>query len=772
MYFKIVRNDIANSKVITCLTTLFVAGAAMLVTLSAVLIVHLSTSIDTLLKQAETSHFLQMHSGTIDQERLIHFAERNEQVDEFQINEFLNVDGAKINIAGNTLAQNVQDNGFTTQSEKFDFLLDLDGRVIEVEKGDIYVPVGYMRDGTAKLGDTVMIHNKPFTVAGFLRDSQMNSMLASSKRFLVSEEDYAAIKAAGTIEYLIEFRLKDLADLRSFEEAYQRADLEANGPTITWPLFKMLNALSDGLMIAVILLISVLVVVIALMCIRFTLLTKMEEDYREIGVMKAIGLRVADIQKMYLAKYGVIAALGCVLGFTFSFMVRDILLANIRLYMGDTANTALIWLFTIIGLVLVFASILIYVQFVLKQFRKLSAVQAIRFGAVQSKARHARWLKISTNKRLPINLFLGVKDVLSRKRLYATMLTVLLLATFIIIVPQNLYNTISSKKFITYMGIGNSDIRIDIPQGDQHIQHVTAVLETLERDKDITNYKVLTTKKFTTMTDDGVEESLKIELGDHTVFPVEYAQGRAPVAQDEMALSVLNAEELHKKVGDTIILIVQGEMKSLTVSGIYSDITNGGKTAKAAFLDDSTDSMWNVFYGTLSNQSEVEKKVTEYADRFHFAKVSGIEEYIYQTFGTTISAIKKVSSVALVGALLMCVLMTVLFMKMLIAKDRSPIAILKSMGFTNVDISIQYAARSVVVLMLAITVGTVLANTLGEFLTSTIIASFGAASFNFIINPLSAYVFCPLALLSVVLLATLIGTFKAGQLKIMDHIKE
>ena len=50
-------------------------------------------------------------------------------------------------------------------------------------------------------------------------------------------------------------------------------------------------------MIAVILLISLLVVAIAFMCIRFTLLTKIEEDYREIGVMKAIGLRVADIQK-------------------------------------------------------------------------------------------------------------------------------------------------------------------------------------------------------------------------------------------------------------------------------------------------------------------------------------------------------------------------------------------------------------------------------------------------------------------------------------------
>lgn len=53
------------------------------------------------------------------------------------------------------------------------------------------------------------------------------------------------------------------------------------------------------------------------------------------------------------------------------------------------------------------------------------------------------------------------------------MLAVLVLATFIIIVPQNLHNTIAAKSFITYMGgIGNSDIRIDIPQGKQNEQQV------------------------------------------------------------------------------------------------------------------------------------------------------------------------------------------------------------------------------------------------------------------------------------------------------------
>lgn len=39
---------------------------------------------------------------------------------------------------------------------------------------------------------------------------------------------------------------------------------------------------------------------IAMLCIRFTIITSMEEDYREIGVMKAIGIHNKDIQKNYI----------------------------------------------------------------------------------------------------------------------------------------------------------------------------------------------------------------------------------------------------------------------------------------------------------------------------------------------------------------------------------------------------------------------------------------------------------------------------------------
>jgi hypothetical protein len=69
-----------------------------------------------------------------------------------------------------------------------------------------------------------------------------------------------------------------MSALGVFEAAYTSAGLDANGPTLTYPLFKTMNAISDGLMIAVILLVSVLVVMIAFMCIRFTLLADIHRD--------------------------------------------------------------------------------------------------------------------------------------------------------------------------------------------------------------------------------------------------------------------------------------------------------------------------------------------------------------------------------------------------------------------------------------------------------------------------------------------------------------
>lgn len=771
MYYRLIRNDISRSKLITLTTMIFVAAAAMLVSLAVILVVNLTGAINTLMTKAETPHFMQMHTGEINPGRLAEFAERNGNVDEFQVLEFLNIDGARIILGDTTLTNSVQDNGFSIQSEKFDYLLDLDGNIIRVSDGELYVPLSYMKDNTAKVGDQAVISGKEFTVAGFLRDSQMNSSLSSSKRFLVSGKDYAEMKDLGSTEYLIEFRLKDLSALGAFEASYASAGLEANGPTITYPLFKMINAISDGMMIGVILLISLLVVAIALMCIRFTLLAKIEDDYREIGVMKAIGLRISDIKKIYLAKYAAVAAAGSILGFGLSFVFKGMLLENIRLYMGESEHSSWAVAFGIIGILVVFLAIMGYVSGVLRRFRRISPAEAIRFGTSREKAAGAKRFNLSGNRLLSTNIFLGVKDVLARKKLYATMLAVLMISAFIIIVPQNLHNTISSKGFSQYMGIGDADLRMDLQQTDRITVKAAEIAQAMSDDRDISRYVVLATKTYQAKMKDGSEERLKVELGDHSVFPVKYAEGRAPVAADEIALSVLNANELGTKVGEILTLVVEGQDKNLTVSGIYSDITNGGKTAKAVFTDHSPDVMWYVICAQLADSALIGGKVKEYADRFSYAKVSDIDDYVAQTFGSTTASVGKAAKSAIAVALVILVLVTLLFMKLLVAKDRYSISVMKAFGFTKADIQAQYVSRSSFVLIVGIVLGTLLANTIGERLAGAVISSFGASAFQFAVNPLSAYLLSPLLMIGSVLIATLIGTSGAGQIQISENIK-
>ncbi|WP_423189851.1 ABC transporter permease [Alkalibacterium sp. f15] len=772
MYYKLIKNDFQKSKAVTLTTVFFVAAAAMLVSLAMILVINLTGAIDSMMTKAETPHFMQMHAGEVDMDRLNVFAEESEFVEEFQVLEFLNLEGARIVLADSSLAQSLQDNGVSRQSEKFDYLLGLDDEILTAEDGELFVPINYMRDGLAVVGDSALISGKEFTVAGFLRDSQMNSTLSSSKRLLVSDNDFEELRSSGSIEYLIEFRLNDLSDLGDFESEYNAAGLEANGPTITYPLFRLINSISDGMMIAVILLVSIMVVLIAFVSIRFTLLAKIEEDYCEIGVMKAIGLRLSDIKRIYLAKYAAIALIGSAIGYALSFLFKDLLLVNIRLFMGESDNASLAPLFGALGVFIIALTIMIYVNRVLKRFKKISAAEAIRFGMARGKSNTSKRLLLSENKLFNPNIFLGVKDVLARKGLYATMLVVLIISAFIMIIPQNLYNTISSENFVTYMGIGRSDMRIDIQQTDNISEKTAEVADKIETDGDIASYALLTTKTFDVIMEDGSTERIIIELGNHLEFPLEYTEGSAPVAENEISLSDINARELEKVTGDSIALLVNGVEKDFTISGVYSDVTNGGKTAKAAFVDDTAETMWSIINIELADALKVESKAREYQDNFGFAKVSAIDEYVLQTYGSTISSVGTAAYAAAAIALFICVLVTLLFMKMLVAKERYAIAVMKAFGYTTRDIRVQFASRAVFVLLIGVVTGTLLANSLGQLLAGQAIAYVGASSFSFTTNPVLSYLLSPLLMLSFVMIATVAGTADIAQIKISENIKE
>ena len=201
-------NDLKANKLVSAATCVFMAVTAMLIGLSILLFTSLYDSIDSLMAEAETPDFLQMHTGEMNEDQVIAFAGRRDDAEEMQICTFLNLQNSQITIGKASLENNMQDNGLCRQSGSFDYLLDAEGAVIHPQDGEVYVPVCYRKEYGIHAGDVMRIGGEQLRVAGFLRDSQMNSMMASSKRFLVSEADYERLRPIGSEEYLIEFRLK------------------------------------------------------------------------------------------------------------------------------------------------------------------------------------------------------------------------------------------------------------------------------------------------------------------------------------------------------------------------------------------------------------------------------------------------------------------------------------------------------------------------------------------------------------------------------------
>ncbi|MGF7048086.1 putative ABC transport system permease protein [Paenibacillus sp. DS2015] len=779
MLLQIVKRDFQRNKIITIVLFIFIMLSALLVASASHIMMELSGSLNNLLDKSKAPHFVQMHAGPIDDTAIEKFVSDNHLVRDQQTVEMLGMDGSNVFLGNSQRSEenSVMDIGFVRQNHSFDLLLNLEDQVIQVSKGEIAVPIYYMQQKHLKIGDKVNIStgqfNREFIVIDFVRDVQMNPAIVSSKRFVVNDADLTALKAnLGEIEYLIEFQLTDITKLSEFRNTYQSSNLPSKGPTIDYPLFKTLNALTDGIIAVVIILVSVLLIMIAILCLRFTMITTLEEDYSEIGVMKAIGIPQYDIRRIYLAKYITMAAFACVSGYLASLGVIRLFTANISLYLGAAPNSFFQHVVPVLAVSLIFGVVVLICRLMLRRVNRITAVEALRSGSVGEARINKRVFSLNKRKRLNVNAFLGIQDVYGRFKMYGLLFFVFVICVFIIIVPVNLLNTLQSPRFISYMGVGQSDIRIDLQQSGNIDQRFEAMMTTLKHDQDIEKFSPLVTSRFKVLGNDGVWESIQVETGDFSIFPLSYVNGAAPRSVNELALSDLNAKELNKSVGDSLLLLTAGIEKEMIVSGIYQDITNGGRTAKARLPYDPKTVLWYVVALDVKPDISVREKIDEYAKVFYPAKITYLESYLAQTLGNTIKQLRLVTIVAMAISISISVLMTSLFLKMMFAKDSLQMAIMRSIGFSLKDIRIQYLIRTLLVSGLGIIIGTIAAGTIGQSLVRMLGSFMGASQIQLVINPLVAYLILPVVFMMIVVITTLVSTVSLDKSSIAERIVE
>lgn len=729
MVKKLIWNDIGQNKLSSAAAVFFMAVSAMLLSLSVLLSSGLLGAIDGLMERSKVPDYMQMHAGDLELSALSAFAKQHGEIREWQVCGFLNLDNSRITLGGRSLADSTQDNGLCVQGKAFDHLLDTENQKPEVRPGQVYVPVCYRIRYQLAVGDSMEIGEKRLAIVGFLRDAQMNSMMASSKRFLVHEDDYAAFQAEENTqeEYLIEFLLRDGTDTGLLESTYTAAGLPANGPVITRPLIRMMNALSDGTMIFEIFLAGIVVLLISMLCIRFLLLLQMERDRKEVGMLKALGIGKREIRQLYLAKYILFSGCGALAGLLAAFLLKAPLAGQLQELYGVMDGGAVPAVMAVLAVLIVEGILLYTVRCALRKTERLTVLEA---------------LYATQEKRTVRGQYVLIGFVAAA-------------CTLLVLVPQNLYTTMSDPAFVTYMGIGDSEIRMDVRQSENIDAVTEQIAEALAQDARVKQYAVLRTRACPVLLADGEVTRLTVETGDHSVFPVSCLAGALPQTEGEIALSAMNAEELGVTVGDTLRLPEDGKETVYTVCGIYSDITNGGRTAKACSVGEDLPARWSVVYVSLENAVEKEAWLEQY--RQMGADAIDLADYVKDTYGQTLTQLQLAAKVAAVTAALVIAVVVMLFMRLLVEKERYTISLHKALGFTGTDLQKSWFVRGAVPVFAGICAGLVCGNLFGESFCGAVLQSFGAGGFRFIVAWKELLAKIPVVLAGPAILAILIG---------------
>lgn len=731
MIKKLILSDVKNNKLLSAATVFFMTASAVLISLGVMLSADLVGAVGKASERANIPDLMQMHTGSIDEARIKEFAESRGEVKDLQICRFLNLSNSEITLGSHSLADSTQDNGLSVQGEGFDYLLDMDNELPDVREGQVYVPVCYRKMYALSVGDIMKIGGSELVIAGFIRDAQMNSMLASSKRFLVNAADYEKMRDDGEEEYLIEFLLISGSDINKFSAAYAAVGLPSNGPAITKPLISMMNALSDGIMILIIFLVGIAVILISILCIRFILLLQTERDRTEICTLKALGIEKRDIKRIYFSKYLIFSVCGAIFGLAAAFLLRLPLEGEIRELYGTGDNGIISCLLSVSAAAAAEGVILLVVWKILKKTDDMPPVEAMISASDSEKS--------------------------GRRGQYLLIGFVTAICTFIMLVPQNLYTTMSAPDFVSYMGIGNGEIRMDIRMTEDIGKEAARIASELETDKNVLKYSVLCTKMITAELSDKTTVNLSVETGDHRVFPVIYSKGRYPEKENEIALSSINSDELGLDVGSELYLTADGKKTKYTVCGIYSDITNGGKTAKACGTVGGDDIIWSIVYVSLADGADKNGWTEHY--RNLGADVTDIADYISKTYGPTLDTISSAAKVSAVTGAAVTAVVIMLFMRLIAERNRSEISLRKALGFKSGDIKLSYFAKGMIPAAAGIAVGVLSADILGEKLCGAALKLLGADSFRFVIDGGKVYLLLPMMLLITSAAALLTGIY-------------
>ena len=782
MFWRILKKDLKRKKTMNIILLLFVVLCSMFAAASVNNIIVVVGGLDYYFEKAELGDYFIIERSTGGEDTISKILKHSENVSGYKTYNVVNAscddlktDSGKLmefsNIALICDINNTKQNFFGMDNEV----------ITDVEKGKVYITGSAPKREGVKIGERFYVElgdtKLPLEVAGFAKDALLGSEMMGNPRLLINSADFETLTADETIHT---YSCGHVYDIDTDNAAALESELnEQNGMLFSGnrDLIKM-TYIMNMLVAAIILVVSAGLLIVSFVVLRFTIRFTIAEEFREIGVMKAIGLNNSSIRMLYLVKYLGITLAGAVIGYFGSVPFGNLLLKSVseNMVLGNDNGM-------IIGVVCCIAVVLIIMLFgwsSTRRIEKLSAIDAVRSGQTGERFRKRSLLSLGKSK-FGSTGFLALNDVTSEPKQYGILTAVFAICTALVMILAVTANTLDSGSLLYLLSMTDSDVYLnDSTRGMEVIGGAKTIRETEEEIADILAendmpgsvylegwYKLPVTAK------NGSFQVNFLKCMDTNTSDYDYTEGYAPLKLDEIAVTKQISDKLGAKIGDRITVNIGGKESEFIITAYFQCFNNLGECAR--FHQDveiADDLMTGCFAYQINFDDDPDKTVID--ERIERLKVIFDNKNIFDTkgfvkdctgVGDTIAAVKDL---VLILSLIIIILLAVLMERSFISKERSEIALLKAVGFDSGSVILYHAMRFGITVLTGIVVASVLLMPLTKLIMDPIFGMMGAiGNIEYQFNALEIFgaypviIFC-VTVLSAALTALYTKTIKAS----------
>ena len=784
MYLNILKKDLKRKRAMNIILLLFMILATMFVSSSVNNIINVTTALDSYLEMANAPDYF---AATANKNLAVDITETigaasavdsyaTENVLFLAPDNFIYEDGDIVIEGGTNLVHSdICMNYFLS-----------DGSILKtVEPGEFYMTEGKADALGVAVGDKLTIEcngvRREFVLAGKIKDALLGSNQLSITRYIISGEDFACFLSAentegfygGTLVYLYSSYMETLLP--------QIKPLVDNSVLTMDRAFMKFSYIFDMIVVGILLVVSMILIIIAFVVLRFTISFTLSEEFREIGVMKAIGIGNFKIRGLYLVKYMGLSVIGAAVGLALSFPFGKML-------MSVSAQTIIVGnqspiLVNILCAVLVIAVILLFCYGCTGKVKKLTPIDAIRNGQTGERFRKKSLMSLGKS-RLPVTPFLALNDIVSSPRRYSIITLTFFLCLALLLMLSATVSTMNSGSLAATFGWADCDIYLDskiimecmLEDGHEKLEKHLAEMEQILAENGMPA-KCYQEMMFSLPVSFGENESnIMIYHGTGTTMDMyEYTAGTAPQNTDEIAITRITADKLNANIGDTVtIKTIDGE-KEYIISAFFQSMNSQGSGIRLhsdAYINYVQ--AWGgintqITFTDYPDSREIAQRIEEIQRIFpDYENIRTCAEAVADMVGVA-GTLDAVKSLVVVFTIVLAALITVLMERSFIAKEQGEIALMKAVGTGHGKIYVYHALRFLFVGMIAVMIGEIFAMPLTHLCIDPIFQMMGMElAPSYVINPVEMYFIFPVVILATTGVSAFLTSLYTRKIKSSD----